>query len=108
MMNTHRNKEKTMKISADDVMKVADLARLTIDNDLRDKLAVQIGNILSYVDTLEKVDTKDVVPTTHALSLFNAFREDEVKGRKGSGTEKALANAPVKEDGCFVVPRVVG
>ncbi len=97
-----------MKISGEDVTKVADLARLTIDNELRDKLSAQIGNILSYVDTLEKVDTRDVVPTTHALSLFNAFREDEVKPRQGSGTDQALANAPMKEDGCFVVPKIIG
>lgn len=97
-----------MTISADDVMKVADLARLTIDDDLRDRLAVQIGDILNYVDTLEKVDTRDVVPTTHALSLFNAFREDAVIARKGSGTEKTLENAPAKEDGCFLVPKIVG
>jgi aspartyl-tRNA(Asn)/glutamyl-tRNA(Gln) amidotransferase subunit C len=97
-----------MKISAEDVMKVADLARLTIDDDLRDKLAVQIGDILTYVDTLEKVDTKGIEPTNHALSLFNAFREDEVRERQGAGTENAVANAPVKEAGCFVVPKVVG
>ena len=97
-----------MTISTDDVMKVADLARLTIDDDLRDKLAVQIGSILSYVDTLEKADTTGVEPTTHALSLFNAFREDEVKARKGSGTEKAMENAPASEDGSFVVPKIVG
>ena len=97
-----------MKISAEDVTKVADLARLTIDDDLRDKLSVQIGNILNYVDTLEKVDTCGIEPTFHALSLFNAFREDEVKPRQGSGTEKALSNAPQKEEGCFVVPKIIG
>ncbi len=97
-----------MTISTDDVMKEADLARLTIDDDLRDRLAVQIGNILNYVDTLEKADTLGVEPTTHALALFNAFREDAVKDRQGSGTEKALSNAPASEDGCFAVPKIVG
>ena len=95
-----------MKISAQDVMKVAELARLSIDDDLRDKLAEQIGDILSYVDSLGRVNTEGIVPTTHALSLFNAFRDDVVKGQQG--TEKALSNAPLKEDGCFVVPRIVG
>ena len=95
-----------MKISGEDVMNVAELARLDIDDTLRDKLADQIGDILTYVETLEQADTKGVEPTNHALSLSNAFREDVVK--ESPGTESALANAPLKENGCFVVPKIVG
>jgi aspartyl-tRNA(Asn)/glutamyl-tRNA(Gln) amidotransferase subunit C len=95
-----------MKISPQDVMKVAELARLDIDDPLRDKLAGQIADILTYVDTLEKADTTGVEPTNHALSLSNAFREDTV--HDSPGTENALANAPIKENGCFVVPKIVG
>lgn len=95
-----------MGISRDEVLKVAELARLELDEALTDKLAEQIGNILNYVDTLGKVDTDGVPPTNHALSLANAFREDEVIA--SPGTEMALANAPVHENGCFVVPKIVG
>jgi aspartyl-tRNA(Asn)/glutamyl-tRNA(Gln) amidotransferase subunit C len=95
-----------MKISRENVLNVAELARLELDEDLTDKLADQIGDILNYVDTLEKVDTEGVPPTNHALALFNAFREDVVK--ESPGTDDALANAPSREDGCFVVPKIVG
>lgn len=95
-----------MALSRDDIINVADLARLSLPDSLVDKLVDQIGDILNYVDTLEKVDTEGVPPTNHALSLTNAFREDVVK--PSPGTEAALANAPVKEDGCFVVPKIVG
>lgn len=95
-----------MKISREEVLKVAELARLELDDGLTTKLVDQIGNILNYVDTLEKVDTTGVPPTNHALSLSNAFREDVVI--PSPGTDMAIANAPLHENGCFVVPKIVG
>ncbi|MBW2100821.1 MAG: Asp-tRNA(Asn)/Glu-tRNA(Gln) amidotransferase subunit GatC, partial [Deltaproteobacteria bacterium] len=70
------------------------------------KFADQLGKILEYVDTLNRVDTKDVPPTSHAIFLTNAFREDEVN--KHLDTETALSNSPETEDGHFVVPKVIG
>ena len=95
-----------MKITKDEVLYVADLARLNLDDAAIDKFAGQIGEILNYVDKLNEVDTDGVKPTSHAISLTNAFREDEP--REHLEREKALANAPEKEDGNFVVPKVVG
>ena len=71
-----------------------------------DKFSGQIGTILDYVDKLNEVDTEGVRPTSHAISLTNAFREDEQIDHLER--EEALANAPEKEDGNFVVPKVVG
>lgn len=95
-----------MKITKEEVVHVADLARLDMAEAAIEKFAEQIGNILTYVDTLKQVDTTDVVPTTHAISLSNVFREDEEKA--SIGRDAALANAPEKEDGLFLVPKVVG
>ncbi len=95
-----------MKITKDEVLYVADLARLNLGDAAIDKFAGQIGEILDYVDKLNEVDTDGVKPTSHAISLTNAFREDEP--REHLEREKALANAPEKEDGNFVVPKVVG
>jgi len=94
-----------MKITKDEVLHVARLARLDMDEVSIDKFAGQIGTILEYVDTLNRVDTDGVTPTSHAISLTNAFREDEEK--QNLGREKALANAPQKEDGNFVVPKII-
>jgi len=94
-----------MKITKDEVIHVADLARLDIDKASIDKFARQIGTILEYVDTLCRVDTKGVVPTSHAISLTNAFREDEE--RQNLDLDNVLANAPQQEDGNFVVPKVI-
>ena len=95
-----------MTITKAEVLHVAHLARLDIDEADVDRFAGQIDTILDYVDTLKKVDTTGVAATSHAISLTNAFREDEQ--REHMERELALANAPEKEDGSFIVPKVVG
>jgi aspartyl-tRNA(Asn)/glutamyl-tRNA(Gln) amidotransferase subunit C len=95
-----------MKITKEEVLHVANLARLEIDEASIEKFAEQIGTILDYVDQLGHVDTGDIKPMSHALALTNAFREDTQTDHLEP--ETSLANAPEKEDGCFVVPKVVG
>ena len=95
-----------MKITKEEVVHVANLARLNLDEESIAKFAVQIDNILQYVDMLNRVDTEGVAPTSHAIFLTNAFREDKVK--EHLDRNKALANAPEKEDGNFVVPKIIG
>ena len=94
-----------MKITKEEVLHVAHLARLDIDERNIDALAGQIGKILEYVDMLSRVNTDGVKPTTHAIFLTNAFREDSETVHMDR--EKVLANAPDKQDGNFVVPRVI-
>lgn len=94
-----------MKITKEEVLHVAHLARLDMDETAIDAFADQIGTILEYVDTLNQVDTEGVNPTSHAISLVNAFREDIVAN--ASDSDASLANAPQKEDGAFVVPKVI-
>lgn len=94
-----------MKITKEEVEHVANLARLELDEAAMERFAGQIGDILTYVDKLKQVDTTGIVPTSHAISLTNAFREDEVTGHLER--EDSLANAPEKEDGTFLVPRII-
>ncbi|MBW2594026.1 MAG: Asp-tRNA(Asn)/Glu-tRNA(Gln) amidotransferase subunit GatC [Deltaproteobacteria bacterium] len=95
-----------MKITKEEVLHVADLARLDLDEESTNTFAGQLGTILEYMDTLNHVDTKEVKPTSHAIFLTNAFREDNPAGHLTR--DKALANAPEKEDGSFIVPKIVG
>ena len=94
-----------MKITAQEVQKVAELARLDIDDSQVDHLAEQLAAILDYMDKLSEVDTSDIDPTAHAIELTNAFREDAV--HEHLDREKSLANAPQREEGSFVVPKVI-
>jgi aspartyl-tRNA(Asn)/glutamyl-tRNA(Gln) amidotransferase subunit C len=95
-----------MKITKDEVLYVADLARLDLDQASIEKFAEQIGDVLAYIEKLNEVDTEGLRPTSHAISLTNAFREDEQ--REHMERDLALANAPEKEDGSFIVPKVIG
>ncbi|MCK4987005.1 MAG: Asp-tRNA(Asn)/Glu-tRNA(Gln) amidotransferase subunit GatC [Desulfobacterales bacterium] len=95
-----------MKITKDEVLYVAHLARLALDEESIEKFAGQIDQILGYIEKLNQVDTQGIKPTSHAISLTNAFRDDEE--REHIERDLALANAPEKEDGSFVVPKVFG
>jgi aspartyl-tRNA(Asn)/glutamyl-tRNA(Gln) amidotransferase subunit C len=94
-----------MKITIDEVQYVANLARLELKPPEAEAMAGQLEQILSYVDKLNELDTSEVEPTTHAISITNAFREDEL--RESLGQEKALANAPQENGESFVVPRII-
>jgi len=94
-----------VKITKKEVLHVANLARLDVDKVLIDKFAGQIGTVLEYVDKLKALDTQGVIPTSHAIFLTNAFREDDEK--QSFDPDSALSNAPEKEDGNFIVPKVI-
>jgi len=94
-----------MSISKADVEKAANLARLELSPDDVTEMTEQLGTILGYVDKLTEVDCSNIEPTTHALSLTNAFRADEVK--PSLSQDEALANGPKQNGEAFVVPRVI-
>ena len=94
-----------MKVTKEDLQNVAVLSRLAIPADQEDKYIDQMDKILTYMDNLSELDTVNVKPTTYALPMQNVFRKDEVKA--SLDREAALANAPLKEDGYFKVPKVL-
>jgi aspartyl-tRNA(Asn)/glutamyl-tRNA(Gln) amidotransferase subunit C len=94
-----------MKISLDEVQYVARLARLQLADDETREMAGQLDRILSYVDKLNELDTAAVAPTTHAIAIVNAFREDEPVA--SLAREAALANGPLQNGSAFVVPKVI-
>ena len=94
-----------MKVTKEDLQNVAVLSRLAIPADQEEKYIDQMDKILTYMDNLSELDTENVKPTTYALPMQNVFRKDEVKA--SLDREAALANAPLKEDGYFKVPKVL-
>ena len=94
-----------MALSREDVLHVAELARLSLRPEEVELFTRQLNDILAYVQKLEELDTSGVAPLAHVIPLVNAFREDVV--REGLSLEAALKNAPVREDGSFLVPRVI-
>jgi aspartyl-tRNA(Asn)/glutamyl-tRNA(Gln) amidotransferase subunit C len=94
-----------MKITPEEISHVADLARLRLSSDEVEAMAGQLGDILSYVAKLNELDTEGIPPMTHAISIVNAFREDEVK--PSLDREKILSNGPQQDGESFVVPRII-
>jgi len=94
-----------MAITREEVLHVARLARLSLSEGEADRLREQLGNILSYIRQLDALDTKDVVPTSHAVEMGTPFRDDAV--RPFGDKEAILANAPDREGDFFRVPRII-
>jgi aspartyl-tRNA(Asn)/glutamyl-tRNA(Gln) amidotransferase subunit C len=94
-----------MKISKQEVEHVAKLARLELAEGEKDKLIDQLSNILTYVETLNGLDTKGVEPTSHVLDIKNVMRDDVAM--PGLSQAQALANAPEKAAGHFKVPKII-
>lgn len=93
------------KISREEVMHVAHLARLNISENDAELLTAQMNDILKYMEKLNELDTEGVIPTSHPLQMATAWREDEVK--PNTDFESALENSPEREGTFIVVPRVI-
>ena len=88
-----------------DIEKVARLARLELSGQEREILGNQLDQILTYMEQLNRLDTTGIEPTSHAIPIYNAFREDET--RPSFSREKVLKIGPEQEDGHFRVPRII-
>ncbi|MCX8042496.1 MAG: Asp-tRNA(Asn)/Glu-tRNA(Gln) amidotransferase subunit GatC [Desulfobacterota bacterium] len=94
-----------MKITAHDVVHVARLARLHIPDKEIEAMTGQLNAILEYFETLQEINTTDIPPSTHAVALTNAFRDDRCS--PSLAPEEALANAPETEQSYFKVPKII-
>jgi aspartyl-tRNA(Asn)/glutamyl-tRNA(Gln) amidotransferase subunit C len=88
-----------------DIEKVARLARLELSEEEKVTFGDQLEQILNYMEQLNRIDTTGVEPTSHAIPIYNVFREDEAK--HSLSQEEVLAIAPDEEDGHFKVPRII-
>ncbi len=88
-----------------DVAYIVNLARMKLDKGQLKDFSRQLDDIIAYVEKLNKVDTKDTLPTTHPLPLQNVFREDRVKD--SLPLDKVLKNAPKQKGSFFKVPKVI-
>ncbi len=95
-----------MALTAAEVARLGELARIRLTESETELLAPQLDVILSAVARVTEVATPDVPPTSHALPLTNVFREDVVV--PSLAREDVLAAAPSVEDGRFRVPRILG
>ena len=93
------------KIDEAQVRKVAKLSRLELTETEVQEFTGQLSAILDYVEKMNELDTDNVEPLAHCLPISNVFREDRAK--ESLGVEKALANAPQRDDHFFKVPKIL-
>lgn len=94
-----------MALTADEVARLAGLARIQVTEQECADLAPELETILTYVNQVARVADPDVPAMSHALALENVTRPDVVQ--PSLGIEVALAGAPDSEDGQFRVPQIL-
>lgn len=92
-------------VSKDDVRYIAHLSRIHLEDEELKSLTKDLEEILGYVAKLNKLDVKDIQPTSHVLSLKNVFREDVV--RPSLAQKVALQISDHQNKGFFKVPQVI-
>ena len=93
------------KINKEEVKKVAQLARLELNENEINNHAEQLEKILKYIKQLELIDTENIPCTTRAIEVTNVFRKDEKKNY--DDVEELLDLSPSKEDKFFKVPKIM-
>jgi aspartyl-tRNA(Asn)/glutamyl-tRNA(Gln) amidotransferase subunit C len=94
-----------MSVDQATVRRIARLARIAVSDSDVPHLQGELNAILGFVEQLDEVDVSGVEPMTSVTPMVMKKRQDEVTD--GNYPERVLANAPVREDGYFVVPKVV-
>ena len=93
-----------MNLTKDEVAHVAELAKLQLTDTELEEFAGQLGQILTYAQQVQSVDTSTVPPTPQVLPLINVLATDEARGSLSN--EQAVVNAPDSDDGYFRVVAV--
>ncbi|VAV96280.1 Aspartyl-tRNA(Asn) amidotransferase subunit C @ Glutamyl-tRNA(Gln) amidotransferase subunit C [hydrothermal vent metagenome] len=94
-----------MAVTAENVKKIARLARLDVPDARLEPLAAELNGLLGWIEQLNEVDVDGVEPMTSAVEMQKHLRKDVVTD--GDIRDDILANAPKSEEGFFVVPKAV-
>jgi aspartyl-tRNA(Asn)/glutamyl-tRNA(Gln) amidotransferase subunit C len=94
-----------MKVSREEVLHIARLARVGLSEAEITRLSEQLSNLLENFEVLQKVDTTDVPPTAQSVALQSVMRDDVVS--PSLSPDDVLANAPRREGDCFRVRAVL-
>ncbi len=94
-----------MKLSREEVLHIAQLARVSLTDEEITRFSEQLSNLLEHFEVLQQVDTTDVPPTAQSVALQDVMREDEVA--PSLPPDDILANAPQRESDCFKVRAVL-
>jgi aspartyl-tRNA(Asn)/glutamyl-tRNA(Gln) amidotransferase subunit C len=94
-----------MKVSHEEVLHIARLARVALNESEITRLSEQLSNLLENFEVLQQVDTVGVPPTAQSVALQSVMREDEIT--PSFPAEEIMANAPRRDEDCFRVKPVL-
>ena len=94
-----------MSLNKEQVEYIATLARLKLEDDEIADVVEKLSSIVDFVDQLQAASTDDVVPMAHPLNMSQRLRADEIT--ESDLRDQAQKNAPLVEDGYYLVPRVI-
>lgn len=95
------------RLSQDDILKLAQLARLSLSEDEITEFASELSEILQYVEQLSSVDVSGLKPTLQITGLTNVTRQDTVKDY-GYAPSDLRKNLPQEKDDHIKVRRMIG
>ena len=93
-------------IDDETIENVCILAKLSLTDEAKEKAKQDMQKMLDYVENLDELDTDGVEPLSHIFGDENVFREDVVTN--GDNKEATLANAPLRKEDSFEVPKTIG
>ena len=96
---------KKTRLSRVEVEHIAELAKLSLTDEEKERFREQLSAILEYAEILQRLDTEVIPPTATVLPLRNVMVADEV--RASFPREDILSNAPDAENGCFKVRAIL-
>ena len=94
-----------MQVPISEVEKIAALSRLSFSEEELKKYQHHLEDVLKTAEKLGALDTDGVAPTAHIQGVQNVLRKDKIT--PSMDNELLTANAPERENGCFIVPKVV-
>lgn len=95
------------RLTRDDVLHLAQLARISLSDDEVDEFSEELSAILQYVEQLSSVDVAGLRPTNQVTGLTNVMRDDVVKDY-GYAPRDLLKNVPAVQDNQLKVRRMIG
>jgi aspartyl-tRNA(Asn)/glutamyl-tRNA(Gln) amidotransferase subunit C len=98
-----------MSLNSEDISRIANLARLQLRPDESERMLTQINNFFDVVEQMRAVDTSGVEPLAHPVAAFQevALRLRDDVASEVIDREANMRNAPAKEAGLFLVPKVI-
>lgn len=94
-----------MKITKEEVLKVAEIAHLSLTEDEINSFTKDLEKMVDFASQLNQIEGIDTEIEEEKPTLYNVFRKDEVQ--PSMAREELLANAPQEKNGCFFVPQIV-